>query len=91
MYFKYIFVYLFFTRVDAIYTAKCNFGAIFHINISHSKHFKNQVFEKWKEENDSILKDRIRQKKQTERRQKLQQVKEKEEKKKDSISAFAEW
>ncbi len=38
-----------------------------------------------------MLKDRIRQKKQTERRQKLQQVKEKEDKKKDSISAFAEW
>lgn len=50
-----------------------------------------QIFEKWKEEHDSILKDRVRQKKQTERRQKLQQVKEKEERKMDSISAFAEW
>ncbi|KAI2668547.1 Microtubule-associated protein 9 [Labeo rohita] len=60
-------------------------------NRCHSKHFEKQVFEKWKEEHDSILKDRMRQKKQTERRQKLEQVKEKEERKKDSSSAFTEW
>ncbi|KTG38760.1 hypothetical protein cypCar_00006629 [Cyprinus carpio] len=60
-------------------------------NYSTSFEEKHQIFEKWKEEHDSILKDRIREKKQSERRQKLQQAKEKHERTKDSISAFAGW
>jgi len=56
-----------------------------------TSNLQKQVFEKWKEEHDSILKDRIKEKKQTEIKEKLQQVREKEERKKDCTSAFTEW
>lgn len=66
------------------------FITIIHIKISQSN-LQKQVFEKWKEDHDSILKDRIKEKKQTERKEKLQKVREKEERKKDCTSAFTEW
>lgn len=72
----------------AAYTTKCNCSTIHKISQSN---FQKQVFEKWKEEHDSILKDRIKEKKQTERKKKLQQVREKEDRKKDCTSAFTEW
>ncbi|KAA0722314.1 hypothetical protein E1301_Tti014694 [Triplophysa tibetana] len=50
-----------------------------------------QVFEKWKQHHDKILKERMREKKQNERKEKQQQVRDKDERKSDCTSAFIQW
>lgn len=50
-----------------------------------------QVFEKWKQEQDDLLRQQHQKQVQTENRLKEKREKEKEQKKRDSSSSFAQW
>lgn len=50
-----------------------------------------QVFEKWKREQDDLLREKLQKQVQTENRLKEKKEKEKEQRKRESSSLFAQW
>ena len=50
-----------------------------------------QVFEKWKQDQEEVLKGRIRKQTQTENKLKQEKQMEKEDRKKDASAAFSKW
>uniref|UniRef100_A0A8D3AF04 Microtubule-associated protein 9 n=1 Tax=Scophthalmus maximus TaxID=52904 RepID=A0A8D3AF04_SCOMX len=55
------------------------------------RHSAKQVFEKWKQEHDHLLKEKYRKQKEAENKLQLNKQKKKEERKRESMSAFSNW
>lgn len=63
----------------------------FSVKKKKALHSTLQVYEKWKEEHDNLLKEKFRKKKEKENKLKIKKEEQEEERKKDCKHAFSNW